>query len=45
MRKVLIKVALWIFLPAQKAQRVSDNFPPLPYVHKDLLMHFKTDIS
>jgi glycosyltransferase involved in cell wall biosynthesis len=44
MRQVLLKVALWIFLPPQKAQEIIDKSPPLPYVHKDLLMHFKTDI-
>jgi glycosyltransferase involved in cell wall biosynthesis len=44
MRKVLIKVALWIFLPPRKAQKVIERFPPLPCVHKDLLMHFKTDV-
>ena len=42
--QVLFRVAVWVLLPPHKAQRLIDNFPPLPYIHADLLMHFKTDI-
>lgn len=44
MRKILIRAALWILLPPQKAREVIERFPPLPYIHKDLLMYFKTDV-
>jgi glycosyltransferase involved in cell wall biosynthesis len=43
--QVLFKVAVLILLPPRKAQIVIDKFPPLPYIHTDLLMHFKTDVS
>jgi glycosyltransferase involved in cell wall biosynthesis len=42
--QVLLKVAVWVLLPPRKAQRVIEKFPPLPYVHEDLLMYFKTEI-
>ncbi len=42
--QVLFRVAVWVLLPPHKAQRLIDSFPPLPYIHADLLMHFKTDI-
>ncbi len=45
MRKVLLKAALWIFIPSKQSQKIIEQFPILSYVHKDLLMHFKTDIS
>ncbi len=44
MRKVLLKAALWIFIPSKQSQKIIEQFPVLSYVHKDLLMHFKTDI-
>jgi glycosyltransferase involved in cell wall biosynthesis len=42
--QVLFRVAVWVLLPPHKAQRLIDSVPPLPYIHADLLMHFKTDI-
>lgn len=42
--QVLFRVAVWVILPPHKAQRLIDSVPPLPYIHADLLMHFKTDV-
>src|SRR5919199_3452363 len=42
--KVLLKIVLWVFLPAQQAHRlIEDNFNDLPQIQAALLIHCRLD--